>query len=251
MKKDKDILCFWLLAYGFFYAYFHIMPPFLKTFLKSPLTWGDTLDFLTPFAVIPLAYILYSRAAKISRSLQPQQTTNRALRILPKVLLAIGFLLFVDGHGLHLSANSIARLLHDMKESELYKATYLFDEIISHFMWDGGVFLISVALIIAAYRISFKSLTWKNFAFISLGAVFYGFAFTANGIEGQTVIFTFPGAGAGFLLALLLYFKRKKEGNQNPFLFFFMSGYLLSLVLFAYWGISRSGFLQFSELGWI
>jgi hypothetical protein len=251
VKKDKDILCFWLLAYGFFYAYFHIMPPFLKTFLKSPLTWGDTLDFLTPFAVIPLAYILYSRAAKISRSLQPQQTTNRALRILPKVLLAIGFLLFVDGHGLHLSANSIARLLHDMKESELYKATYLFDEIISHFMWDGGVFLISVALIIAAYRISFKSLTWKNFAFISLGAVFYGFAFTANGIEGQTVIFTFPGAGAGFLLALLLYFKRKKEGNQNPFLFFFMSGYLLSLVLFAYWGISRSGFLQFSELGWI
>jgi hypothetical protein len=251
VKKDKDILCFWLLAYGFFYAYFHIVPPFLKTFLKSPLTWGDTLDFLTPFAVIPLAYILYSRAAKISRSLQPQQTTNRALRILPKVLLAIGFLLFVDGHGLHLSANSIARLLHDMKESELYKATYLFDEIISHFMWDGGVFLISVALIIAAYRISFKSLTWKNFAFISLGAVFYGFAFTANGIEGQTVIFTFPGAGAGFLLALLLYFKRKKEGNQNPFLFFFMSGYLLSLVLFAYWGISRSGFLQFSELGWI
>jgi len=251
VKEDKDILCFWLLAYGFFYAYFHIMPPFLKTFLKSPLTWGDTLDFLTPFAVIPLAYILYSRAYKISHSLRPQQTTNRVLRILPKVLLAIGFLLFVDGHGLHLSSNSIARLLHQMKGSELYKAAYLFDEIISHFMWDGGVFLISVALIIAAYKISFKSLTWENFAFLSLGATFYGFAFTANGIEGQTVIFTFPAAGAGFLLALILYFHRKKEGNQNPFLFFFMSGYLLSLILFAYWGISRSGFPEFSELGWI
>jgi len=251
VKEDKDILCFWLLAYGFFYAYFHIVPPFLKAFLKSPLTWGDTLDFLTPFAVIPLAYILYSRANKISHSLQPQQPSNRALRILPKVLLAIGFLLFVDGHGLHLASNSIARLLHHMKESELYKATYLFDEIISHFMWDGGVFLISVALIIAAYKISFKSLTWKNFAFLSLGATFYGFTFTANGIEGQTVIFTFPAAGAGFLLALLFYFHRKKEGNQNPFLFFFMSGYLLSLILFAYWGISRSGFPEFSELGWI
>jgi hypothetical protein len=138
-----------------------------------------------------------------------------------------------------------------MKESELYKAAYLFDEIISHFMWDGGVFLISVALIIAAYKISFKSLTWKNFAFLSLGSAFYGFAFTANGIEGQTVVFTFPAAGVGFLLTLLFYFHRKKEGNQNPFLFFFMSGYLLSLILFAYWGISRSGFPQFSELGWI
>ncbi len=251
MKEDKDILCFWLLAYGFFYACFHIMPPFLKTYFKSPLTWGDTLDFLTPFAVIPLAYILYSRAAKILRSIQPQQPSPRALRISPKVLLAIGFLLFVDSHGLHLSANSIARLLHNMKGSELYKAAYLFDEIISHFMLDGGVFLISVALIIAAYKISFKSLTWKKFVFLSLGAAFYGFAFTANGIEGQTVIFTFPAAGAGFLLTLLFYFHRKKEGNQNPFIFFFMSGYLLSLILFAYWGISRSGFPQFSELGWI
>ncbi|HEB36848.1 MAG TPA: hypothetical protein ENI18_13580 [Candidatus Aminicenantes bacterium] len=102
-----------------------------------------------------------------------------------------------------------------------------------------------------AYKISFKSLTWKNFVFLSLGAAFYGFAFTANGIEGQTVIFTFPAAGAGFLLALLFYFHRKKEGNQNPFIFFFMSGYFLSLILFAYWGISRSGFPQFSELGWI
>ncbi len=251
MKEDKDILCFWLLAYGFFYACFHIMPPFLKTYLKSPLTLGDTLDFLTPFVVIPLAYILYSRANKILHSTQPQQPSKRVLRVLPKVLLAIGFLLFVDGHGLHLSSNSIARLLHHMKESELYKAAYLFDEIISHFMWDGGVFLISVALIIAAYKISFKSLTWNNFAFLSLGATFYGFVFTANGIEGQTVVFTFPAAGAGFLLALLFYFHRKKEGNQNPFLFFFMSGYLLSLILFAYWGISRSGFPQFSELGWI
>ncbi len=251
MKEDKDILCFWLLAYGFFFACFHIMPPVLKTFLKNPLTWGDTLDFLTPFAVIPLAYILYSRANKILHSLQPQQPSPRALRILPKVLLAIGFLLFVDGHGLHLSANSIARLLHNVKESELYKAAYLFDEIISHFMWDGGVFLISVALIIAAYKISFKHLTWKNFAFLSLGAAFYGFTFTVNGIEGQTVVFTFPAAGVGFLLTLFFYFHRKKEGNQNPFLFFFMSGYLLSLILFAYWGISRSGFPQFSELSWI
>ena len=251
MKEDKDILCFWLFAYGFFYAYFHIMPPFLKTFLKSPLTWGDSHDFLTPFAVIPLAYILYSRADKILQSLQPREPSQRTLRAFTKVLLAIGFILYVDGHGLHLSSNSIARLLHNMKGSELYKATYVFDEIISHFMWDGGVFLISVALIIAAYKISFKFLSWKNFAFLSLGAAFYGFTFTANGIEGQTVIFTFPAAGFGFLLALFLYLQGKKEGSQNPFLLFFLSGYFLSLLLFAYWGISRSGFPQFSELGWI
>jgi len=251
MKEDKDILCFWLFAYGFIFAFFQIMPAFLTGFLKSPLTWGDTLDFLTPFAVVPLAYILYSRANKILHSLQPQQPSPRTLRVLAKVLLAIGFILYVDGHGLHLSSNSIARLLHDMKESELYKATYLFDEIISHFIWDGGIFLISVALIIAAYKISFKSLSLRNMASLALGATFYGFTFTTNGIEGQTVIFTFPAAGFGFLLALLLYFQRRKEGNKNPFLLFFLSAYFLSLLLFAYWGISRSGFPQFSELGLI
>lgn len=118
-------------------------------------------------------------------------------------------------------------------------------------MWDGGFFLISVGLILLAYKLSIKNLSGKNLAFLSLGAAFYGFTFTANGIEGQTVIFTFPAAGVGFLLSLLLYFKRKKEDSQNPFLLFFLSAYFLSLLLFAYWGISRSGFPEFSKLGWI
>lgn len=251
MKEDRDIFCFWLFTYGFFFAFFHIIPVFLSSFLKKPLTWGDALDFLTPFAVVPLAYILYSRATKILHSAQSQIPPRRTLKSLAKVFLGIGFLFYVDGHGLHLSSNSIARLLQYMKGSELFKATYLFDEIISHFMWDGGVFLISVGLILTAYKLSIKSLSGKNLVFLSFGAAFYGFTFTANGIEGQTVIFTFPVAGAGFLLSLLLYFKRKKEGSQNPFLLFFLSAYFLSLLLFAYWGISRSGFPQFSEIGWI
>ena len=78
------------------------------------------------------------------------------------VFLGFGFLLYVDGHGLHLSSNSIARLLQDMKGSELFKANYLFDEIISHYMWDTGVFLISMGLILLAYKISIQSISGKN-----------------------------------------------------------------------------------------
>jgi len=118
-------------------------------------------------------------------------------------------------------------------------------------MWVGGVFLISMGLILLAFKLPFKSLSARNIALLSVGAALYGFTFTVNGIEGQTVIFTFPAAGAGFLLALLLYLKRKKEGSLNPFLFFFLGAYFLSLLLFACWGISRSGFPQFSEFGWI
>lgn len=248
MKEKSNKICFWLFVFGFVYAFFHVMPALLPTFLKSPITWGDMLDFFTPFTVIPLAYLLYFRAKK---TLQSFDLLGRTRSLAVKIVLAVGFILYVDGHGLHLSANSIARLLKNMKESELFRATYLFDEIISHFMWDGGVFLISISLIILAYKLPFKSLSKENLAFLYLGAAFYGFTFTVNGIEGQTVVFTFPAAFLGFLLSLFLFLKRRKKGLQNPYLFFFSSAYFLSVLLFAYWGITRSGFPEFSELGWI
>lgn len=248
MKDNSYKFCFWLFVFGFVYAFFHVMPALLPSFLKSPLTWGDTLDFVTPFAVIPLVYLLYFRARK---TLQSFDLLGRTQSIVVKIVLAAGFLLYVDGHGLHLSSNSIARLLQNMKESELFRATYLFDEIISHFMWDGGVYLISISLIILAYKLPFKSLSKVNLAFLYLGAAFYGFTFTVNGIEGQTVVFTFPAAFLGFLSTLFLFLKGRKKGFQNPYLFFFSSAYLLSFLLFAYWGLTRSGFPQFSELDWI
>jgi len=250
MKEEKNALGLWLFIFGFFFAFFHIVPALLPRFLVLSLTWGDLLDFLTPFAVIPLTYVLYSKANRFLHSQPLLSSWDRIIRTLAKLLLALGVLLYVDGHGLHLSSNSIARLLEGLKESELYKANYLFDEIISHFMWDGGIFLISLGLILLARQISLSLLDTKSAILLSLGAAFYGFTFTANGIEGQTVVFTFPAAGVGFLLALILNLKRQKK-SPNPFLLFFVAGYFLSLILFAYWGISRSGFPQFSELGWI
>jgi len=250
MKERKNVLGFWLFIFGFFFAFFQIMPALLPRFLTLSLTWGDLLDFLTPFAVIPLAYVLYSRALRSLNSLPDQESLARTPATLAKIFLAIGAILYIDGHGLHLSANSISRLLQGMKGSELYKANYLFDEVISHFMWDSGIFLISIGLVLLASKISLNSLNLKSAVFVSLGAAFYGFTYTVNGIEGQTVIFTFPAAGVGFLLAIILYLKRQKK-SPNPFLLFFIAGYFLSLVLFAYWGISRSGFPEFSELGWI
>jgi hypothetical protein len=248
MKEEKNIFCLLLLLYGLIFAFFHIMPTLLDSFLKKPLTWGDTLDFLTPFVVIPFVYFLYSRIKKTLCSLPH---LPKARMTLTGVMLAVSFLLYVNGHGLHLSSNSIARLLQDMKDTELYKATYLFDEIISHYMWHGGIFLISISLIIITYKLPLKSLTQSNMALLFIGAALYGFNFSVDGIEGQTILFTFPAAGFGFILALSLYLKRKREGSQNPFLLFYLIAYLLSLLLFTYWGVSHSGFPQFSQLGWI
>jgi hypothetical protein len=246
--EERNVSCIGLFSYGFGIAIFHILPVLLISYLKKPLTWGDTLDFLTPFVVIPLAYLLFYHTR---RTLRSSNDLGRGQSLLAKIILGFGFLLYVEGHGLHLSSNSIARIVQNMKGSELFNATYLFDEIISHYMWDTGVFLISIGLIFIALRLPFYSLSKSNLFLVSIGAIFYGFNFTVNGIEGQTVVFTFPAAGVGFLLSFILYWKARREGFHNPFYVFFATAYFLSLVLFAYWGLSRSGFPQFSELGWI
>jgi len=248
MQEEKKVFCAFLCAYGCVYAFFHIMPTFLPAFLKRPLTWGDALDFLTPFFVIPVAYLLYFMAKRVLLS---SYKLGRSQGVVAKVLLALGFLLYVDGHGLHLGANSIVRLIQNDKTSELFRAVYLYDEVLSHYMWHSGVFLVSVGLIVIAQNLPFESLKAAHHGLIFFGAAFYGFNYTVGGVEGQTVILTFPLAFLGSFLSFFLYLQEKKKGLQNPFLLFFWTAYLLSMLLFAYWGFTRSGFPQFSELGWI
>ncbi len=251
MEEAKNRISCILFFFGLAYSFFHIVPSFLPGLLKNPLTWGDTMDFFTPLAVIPLAFFLYFQIKKALQSQGSLKSSPQVLRKLAKALLGLGFLLYVDGHGLHLAANSLARLLHDMVGSELYKAAYLLDEIISHIMLNGGMVLISTGFILFALKLSFESLSGKNFSLLSFGAVFYGFNFTVNCIEGQTVALGLSAAGLGFILTSFLYLKNRKSNPNNPIHIFFLSAYFLSLILFAYWGITHSGFPQFSELGWI
>jgi hypothetical protein len=251
MEDTKNKISCILFFFGLTYSFFHIVPSFLPRLLKKPLTWGDTLDFITPLAVIPLVFFLYFQIKSALKSQGSLESSPRFRNRLGKFLIGLGFLLYVDGHGLHLAANSLARLLNDMLDSELYRAAYLLDEIISHIMLNGGMVLIAAGLILFALNLSFESLSGKNFNLLSFGAVFYGFNFTVNCIEGQTVALGIAASGLGFLLTSYLYYQNRKSNPNNPILLFFLAAYFLSLILFAYWGITNSGFPQFSELGWI
>jgi hypothetical protein len=249
MRDAGTRLCFWLFVYALAYALLHILPAFLTGFLAWPVSQGDALDFLTPFAVIPAALAVSLSLKKMSEGNEPSRGKTRGG--IPWVVLILGFLFYVDGHGIHLSANSIARLLEGQEGSSLFKAVYLYDEVISHFMWDGGVVLISVGLVLLARRAVFGGLTAAQSALVSAGAAFYGFAFALNSIEGQTVVLMFPLAAAACLWCLGLYFRDRKRKVQDPVVLFFLAGYLLSIILLAYWGIKNSGFPEFSDLGWI
>ena len=251
IENKRENLWILLFLFGLSLALFHILPPFLTRIFLWPLSWGDSLDFLTPFAVIPFAYMLYSRLNRIPQPSPQSESSSKSLNILAKVILATGFISYVEGHGLHLSANSIARLLQEMKDSDLFRAVYLYDEVISHFIWIVGLYLISSGLILFASNLSFKPPIRRSLIFLCLGALFYGLTFMAEAVEGQTVIFAFPAACVNFLVSLVLYLKRAREGRINPVFLFFLLAYLLSVILFSGWGISRGGFPQFSELGWI
>jgi hypothetical protein len=248
MIKGKNDLSKWLILYGLVIMSFHILPVLFSGYVQKPITYGDILDFVTPFAVIPVVFFLHSRICRIgSDPVSPTEYPNH----MSKIVLGVGLILYVEGHGLHLSANSLARLFDRIKNPEFFNVAYLFDEIISHYVWDLGVFLISIALIIASYRIPRLSQSPQNYCLICAGAACYGFTFTVNGIEGQTVVFAIPAALLGVVVSGGKRFKISQDLVSNPIRMFFLLAYTISLFLFVYWGIWHSGYPQFSELGWI
>jgi len=234
-----------LLAFGAALLVFQIVPALLFRIWKSPLSWGDTLDFLTCLAVIPVALVVYDRL----RLDRPEPQPVRRAVPLPLVLFVAGAILYVDGHGIHLPANSLARLME--KGSAIFKATYLYDEVISHYLWHGGLLIMSAALILAAAKTRGGTAGHADTGPALGGAVFYGFTIAVAAIEGQTVPMQLPAAVVGAALAWRLYLRRKKRGPGNPALLFFAAGFSLAVLLFAYWGLSHGGFPEFSELGWI
>ncbi len=248
MGEKKIELSLWLFFLGLAYASLQVLPAFFQRFISRFMTLGDVIDFATPCVVIPVAYFVFSRISRIKSEEQPPSGFQMAAS---KILLGAGFVLYVEGHGLHLSANSLARLIDKAQNPGLYHAAYLWDEIISHYVWDGGVFLIAIALIVASSRRPYKSLSVPSLVFISLGTILYGFTFAVNSIEGQTVVLGIPVAILGCAACIGLRWKNPQPERNNPVTLFFLVAFSVTLILFVYWGIRYSGFPQFSELGWI
>jgi hypothetical protein len=234
-----------LLAFGLALGIFQIVPALLFRVWKSPLSWGDVMDFLTCLVVVPVALALYGR---LRREWPTEQTGRRAVP-LALVLFVAGAILYVDGHGIHLPANSLARLME--KGSAIFKATYLYDEVISHYLWHGGLLIMSAALVLAAAKSRVGAAERAISGPVLAGAVFYGFALAVSAVEGQTVPMQLPAAIIGAVAAWRLFLAQRRQGRENPALLFFAAGLTLAAALFAYWGISHGGFPEFSELGWI
>ena len=179
--------------------------------------WEDFADLVTPYIVAgPLLVVL-------ARSATGRRTWVAALS---------AALLFVQGHGLHLSANSISYATGPQAPAELW------DERTSHLLWFTGLAALLVVVAEAVRPLRFSA------GPVAVGlAVLVGLTWAANVIEGGVVPL-----GAPLALGLTAYGWSTRRAVVSRLL---LGAFGFSLVLIAAYGLWQHGYPQPSELGWL
>jgi hypothetical protein len=162
----------------------------------------------------------------------------------------IAFLVFialwVEGQGMHLSANSIGHLLDELRDTDAYTLTHFYDEVLSHYLWHIGMVALSALLVWRqmanplANALSSLRAEW-------IAAAIYGFVYFIVVIEAGTVPLGLPFAVILSVVGLL----RRNDLRRQPLTAFLFGAHLVAAILFAIWFVRFGGFPQFSELGLI
>lgn len=112
-------------AYGVLHHLGTVVSP-LGDVGDGPTRWIDWIDLATPYLIVlPVALALRAAAA-------PPRCW---------VLFAVGAITYVEGHGIHLAANSI----HHVTDAD---PVYLWDEVVGHYVWYAGALLMLVVLVL-------------------------------------------------------------------------------------------------------
>lgn len=148
----------------------------------------DWVDVATPFAVLlPLLWFLWL-----------QQPGPRAW-----LTAAIGSILYVEGHGIHLSSNSIGNVATpDGASQNSLDIIHLWDEVVGHYVWYLGL-----AVVVAACALSVRgrSVGVPQVALV-VGGALVGITWATNALEGGTALASL----AVSILALVPALRRKQ-----------------------------------------
>jgi hypothetical protein len=189
-------------------------------FLLEPLgevgttRWADWIDLALPYVVVGCA-----AGALVA---------GRADR---RVWLLFGgaAILYTQGHGIHLAANSIANAAPG-------EPAHLWDEVVGHYLWYGGLAGIVAALVLALGELPRPALRVS----VPLSLLF-GFTVFTNSVEGGTALF-----GLVTSTAFVVWGLRRRERLAA----LLVPTYGIAAAALLVWGIYWLGFPQFSELGW-
>jgi hypothetical protein len=214
--------------------------------LKFPLypliSYQDAFDVLTPLVLIPIYWLMFRFAVN--------EIPGRAEEIVFLVLAAI----WVEGHGMHLSANSIDNLIDalarnpatNIKGSDVYRLVLFFDERLGHYVWHLGMLGLAALLIYLERHHAVDSVTswWSSIA----SGIIYGFTYFLIFIQARTVFLGLPFAILVVLIALIV--DRKKLARRPLLAFFFVTS-LVAILLIGGWWLYWGGLPQFTAVGLI
>jgi hypothetical protein len=213
--------------------------------MKFPLyplvSYQDVLSILPPLLFIPIYWLMFRQAGA---------RTSSGQEIAFMVLAA----LWVQGQGMHLSANAIDNLIESLARSQvlnitasdIYHLTYFFDEHLSHFMMHTGMLGLAALLIYREWRDPADAVT--AWGMVVPASLMFGFFNFCTFIEGQTVVLGLPGS---LLVVSFAAIWGRKRLAHRPLLAFFFITFLLAFLLLAGWGLYWGGFPEFSQTGWI
>jgi hypothetical protein len=222
-----------LLVFAAAFVFFFFTPAFLSSSfpLYTLMKNGDALDLLTPLVLIPLYWTLYSGASS-------SPVGRRGM--LAFLVLAP---LWTLGQGMHLAGNSIGHHLGSLEDTQVYKLTYFYDEVLSHYLWHLGVFGLTALIMVRSWNA--PAGTRAGWAVLILAVILYGFAFASITLEGQTWPVGLPFAALAGLIPLLF---RRGSLRERPVLGFFTFAHLLAVVLLVVWAVIEGGFIEPSEI---
>jgi hypothetical protein len=183
---------------------------------ETQTRWADWIDLLTPYVV----------TGTVGGALRGGGASRGTW-----TWFWFAAVLYTQGHGIHLAANSINNAVPGDAEP-----SYLWDEHVGHYLWHVGFYLLVVALATAlADRRTRGGIVGY------LLALLVGFTNFTNSVEGQTA---WLGIGAAAVFTVWGLLTRDGLGRL------LLTAYAVSLALFAVFGIWQGGFPEFTELGW-
>ena len=196
--------------------------------IRPGVTCGDLVDIATP-VVLVLLYALVLR-----------RLPSADLR--PRLLFALGGFGLLIGHGIHVGANSIHDALDRAGMTDPVGLANWWDEHVSHYTIHGAKALLGVGLTALE---SGRGSEEKRPAIFWIGALAYGFIAFTEGVEGQTVPLVLP------FVVLYVAWSLGRGRPLAPVRLFYTLAALVSILLFAVWGIAHRGFPEFSQVGLI
>jgi hypothetical protein len=202
-----------LLAFSAAVFVFHQLPSLAGD------TAGDWIDLVTPFAVVAAAAFLLGLKAP-------------AVAV---VVAVVGAVLYVDGHGIHLAANSIG---HEQLTGDAKDVTHFWDEEWGHAEWHLGWFVLVLAACLGERGRPVRLQPWQ--AVVS--ALLLGWALFVSTVEGSTWWLEL-GATAVFVPWAF--------AARRPLLVASAAGFGFAALLIGVWALWQGGVPEFSEVGFL